>query len=342
MHMLRLNAADPADVDKAASILRSGGTVAFATETVYGLGANALDADAVAKIFVAKQRPAWDPLIVHVADNSMVEQVAATVPAAARVLMERFWPGPLTLLMPRHARLPAAVTAGRDKVGVRMPSHSVARSLIRAAGVPIAAPSANTFGHVSPTTAAHVAADLDGRIDAILDAGETAHGIESTVVDATTDPCILYRPGAITLEHLRVVWPAVEVYSEILGSQLHPAGLASPGLGMRHYAPRARLVLVEGDHIAGGMSEAINAALTEGRRVGVMLPKGMVLNETMQNVITHDWGAWHDPASLAHELFSALRALDSQGIEVIICPLPASDGIGAAIIDRLRKAARRA
>ena len=333
-------------ISTAAQILRGGGTVAFATETVYGLGANALDAEAVAKIFIAKQRPSWDPLIVHIADQPMLAQVAASVPQAASVLMEAFWPGPLTLLVPRHADLPAAVTAGRASVGVRMPAHPVAQALIRAAGVPIAAPSANTFGHVSPTSAAHVCADLDGRIDAILDSGETLHGLESSVLDACVDPCVLYRPGAISLEQLREVWPSIEAYvAEQSGSSGDPSGaLPSPGLGMRHYAPRARLLLVQGDDgddPAAALVQALGDARAAYKRVGVMLPAGLNAALPLATEIIYEWGAWSDAAGLAHRLFAGLRALDDAGVEVILCPLPQARGIGVAIIDRLRKAARR-
>jgi L-threonylcarbamoyladenylate synthase len=340
------SASAQADLRIAADLLRKGGTVAFATETVYGLGANALDAQAVAKVFVAKQRPAWDPLIVHVSDESMLAQVAASLPASAQVLIERFWPGPLTLLVPRHPSLPDAVTAGRDKVGVRMPAHPVALALIRAAGVPVAAPSANTFGHVSPTSAAHVAADLDGRIDAILDSGETTLGLESTVVDTCQDPCMLYRPGAITLEQLREAWPAVEVYldrpqSDADDDETDRAALASPGLGIRHYAPRARLVLVDGIDLQEGLVRALEYARAAGQSAGVMLPDEFGTASAGAAAV-FEWGAWSDPSMLAQRLFSGLRSLDDQGVQVIVCPLPVAKGIGVAIVDRLRKAARRA
>jgi L-threonylcarbamoyladenylate synthase len=209
--------------------------------------------------------------------------------------------------------------------------------------VPVAAPSANTFGHVSPTTAAHVAADLDGRIDLILDSGETALGLESSVVDTCEDPCILYRPGAVTLEQLRAVWPAVEAYvakpeEQALASGQQHAALVSPGLGIRHYAPRARLVLVEGE-------AALVAALAEargvGQRAGGMLPDEFGAATGLAAVVFR-WGPWSDPSLLAHRLFAGLRELDDQGVEVIVCPLPVAEGIGVAIIDRLRKAARLA
>ena len=196
----------------AAEILRNGGLVALPTETVYGLGANTLNGAAVAGIFAAKQRPAWDPIIIHISDLGMLEGLVQDVPEAARRLMKAFWPGPLTLLLPRSATVPDAVTAGRALVGVRMPAHPVALELIRRAGVPVAAPSANLFGHISPTTAAHVLEDLDGRIDAVLDGGSTAHGVESTVLDPCQIPMVIYRPGAVTVEQIREVGGAVEVF----------------------------------------------------------------------------------------------------------------------------------
>ena len=229
---------DPGNEDalnRAAEILRGGGLVALPTETVYGLGANALDAAAVARIFAAKQRPAWDPIIVHIADEAMLEGLVGEVPEAARKLMKAFWPGPLTLLLPRSAAVPDAVTAGRPLVGVRMPAHPVALELIRRAGVPVAAPSANVFGHISPTTAAHVLEDLDGRIDAVLDAGPAAHGVESTVLDPCESPMVIYRPGAVTAEQIREVGGAAEVFRNPGELEEEPReAMPSPGVGLRH------------------------------------------------------------------------------------------------------------
>ncbi|MGI4829200.1 MAG: L-threonylcarbamoyladenylate synthase, partial [Janthinobacterium lividum] len=203
---LLLRADQPGHIQRAAEILRCGGLVAFPTETVYGLGAHALSSEAVGKIFEAKQRPAWDPLIVHIADPLQMKEIArlqAELATRVRLLSDAFWPGPLTLLLPRTAVVPDEVTAGRPLVGVRWPSHPVAQALLQAAGVPVAAPSANRFGHVSPTTAQHVLHDLDGRIDAVLDGGATTVGIESTVLDPTQTPMMLYRAGAVTPEMLR-------------------------------------------------------------------------------------------------------------------------------------------
>jgi L-threonylcarbamoyladenylate synthase len=334
--------ASQASIAGAAKILKKGGTVAFPTETVYGLGANALDADAIAKIFAAKERPSWDPLIVHVSDLDMLTRVAASIPSNAARLIDRFWPGPLTLLLPRHPGVPTSVTAGRPLVGVRMPAHPVAHALIRAAGRPIAAPSANTFGRVSPTRAEHVAEDLDGRIDAILDSGETTHGLESTVVDPTENPCIVYRPGVITLEQIRVVCSGAVTYREAAqSSAAELESLPSPGVGLRHYAPRARLVLIdgEGSHQHRAFEQAVLAESNAGAQLGLMLPSGFQ-NPLFGQGLIYRWGDWTNLEELAHRLFDGLRWLDAAGATIIFCPLPPEKDIGVAIRDRLRKAAR--
>jgi L-threonylcarbamoyladenylate synthase len=333
---LHLDSSDPADLSRAAMLLRDGGLVAFATETVYGLGANALSAEAVAGIFAAKKRPSWDPLIVHLASTeqlTMVAEVPAELSERVAALVDAFWPGPLTLLLPRSSAVPDAVTAGRELVGVRIPAHPAARALLAAAGVPVAAPSANLFGHTSPTTAAHVLADLDGRIDAVLDAGPTSIGVESTVLDPTQTPMVLYRPGAVTAEHLTAVTGvAVEVFVAV--SEAQPASMPSPGVGIRHYAPRARLMLVD------GAPEALQAAIDgQAASVGVLLPQGWLADG---EVVVENWGSWDDPEALAAGLFAGLRALDDSGVSVIVCPLPDAGGIRDAIRDRLQKAARPA
>ncbi len=338
---LHLDFSDPADLSRAATLLRDEGLVAFATETVYGLGANALSPDAVAGIFAAKKRPSWDPLIVHLASVEQLDQIArvpAAVAGRVSALADAFWPGPLTLLLPRSSAVPDAVTAGRELVGVRVPAHPAARALLAAAGIPVAAPSANLFGHTSPTTAAHVLADLDGRIDAVLDAGPTSIGVESTVLDPTQTPMVLYRPGAVTAEQLTTVTGvAVEVFVPTTAAR--PAAMPSPGVGIRHYAPRARLVLVEGS------LEALQTALEEAEaadedgKIGVLLPEGWTLNA---DAAIQRWGQWNDPEALAAGLFAGLRALDDCGVSVILCPLPEAGGIRDAIRDRLQKAARLA
>lgn len=335
-----------AALDRAAEILRTGGLVALPTETVYGLGANALNRAAVERIFAAKARPAWDPIIVHVASLAMLDGLVEKVPAAARKLMEQFWPGPLTLLLPRTAAVPDCVTAGRPLVGVRMPAHPVALELIRRVGVPIAAPSANRFGHISPTTAAHVLDDLDGRIDAVLDAGPTSRGVESTVLDPAPTPMVIYRPGAVTAEQIHEIDGRVDIYRSEGPLRETPAeALPSPGVGLRHYAPRARLVVFElPDKAALAEIElslekaARSESLDEG--VGVMLPDGVAIPTGIAEEHVFRWGKWNAPEELAQRLYAGLRALDAAGCTVILCPLPSEEGMGTALRDRLRKAAR--
>ena len=326
-------------LDLAAEILRAGGLVALPTETVYGLGANALDEAAVARIFAAKQRPAWDPVIVHIADEKMLDALVVEVPERARLLMKAFWPGPLTLLLPRSRSVPDSVTAGRPLVGVRMPAHPVALELIRQAGVPVAAPSANLFGHISPTTAAHVLHDLDGRIDAVVDAGPTVHGVESTVLDPCQSPMVIYRPGAVTSAQIRDIAGAVEVFQssgELVETPTQ--ALPSPGVGLRHYAPKARLVLVDAPLADLGVRLAEAAQDEPLERLGIMLPAEVSLPAGFSSAAVFAWGRWAAPKELARELYAGLRALDAKGCTLILCPLPPAHGIGAAIRDRLRKA----
>lgn len=345
---IHLDAACAGDVNRAAELLRGGKLVAFATETVYGLGANALSAEAVARIFDAKKRPGWDPLIVHVPSVHDVER-AAVLDAMLRERVDRlaaaFWPGPLTLLLPRNAAVPDAVTAGRPLVGVRVPAHPAAQALLRAAGVPIAAPSANLFGHTSPTTAEHVLADLNGRIDAVLDAGPTQVGVESTVVDATQTPMVLYRPGAVSAKELaRVSGVEVSVYVPP-NQKREPEAMPSPGVGIRHYAPRARVVLVDGTEEA--LRQEVLAR--DEQRVGVLLPSGWEIHSADQVpgrpvghpcVTVWHWGAWEKPEQLAAGLYAGLRELDDRGVDAIVCPLPNDGGMYSAIRDRLQKAAK--
>ncbi len=335
---VHLYADKPADIQRAADLLRSGKLVAFATETVYGLGASALSPTAVASIFAAKQRPAWDPLIVHLAS---AQQLAAItdIPAhlASRIitLAAAFWPGPLTLLLPRNASIPDAVTAGRELVGVRVPAHPAAQALLQATGLPIAAPSANTFGHTSPTTAAHVLADLAGRINAVLDAGPTTIGLESTVLDPTQTPMVLYRPGAITPQQLSAATGVPVTVFEPPTTTATPRSLPSPGVGIRHYAPRARLLLTD------PTPQALNAAFhtaTSPETTGVILPSGWRLTSLTQFPLIQPWASWEDLPALAASIFACLRSLDDRGASLILCPLPAATEQTAALRDRLQKA----
>ena len=346
---------DPARIDRAesqaviaqaAQILRAGGLVALPTETVYGLGANALNAAAVARIFEAKQRPAWDPVIIHIAGpilrNPMLDPLVERVPPVAHDLMRAFWPGPLTLLLPRSGNVPDIITASRPLVGIRMPAHPVAFELIRQAGVPVAAPSANIFGHISPTTAEHVLEDLDGKIDAVLDAGPTQHGVESTVLDPNQHPMMIYRPGAITARQIRKIAGPVEVFKEKVASSAEERkSLPSPGVGLRHYAPRARLILIEGTLAELPARLAVAAKAHEKERLGIMLPTELAnidLGAPLRAAAEFPWGRWNSPEELAEKLYAGLRALDAQGCAVILCPMPGPGGLGEAIRDRLRKA----
>lgn len=323
----------PVGIAEAADIIQRGGLVAFPTETVYGLGANALDADALRRIFEAKQRPTWDPIIVHCADVKMSRELVLEWPDSADALAQKFWPGPLTLLLPKRDVIPDVCTAGREKVGIRIPQHATALALIRAAGVPIAAPSANRFGHTSPTSAEHVLRDLDGRIDAILDGGKSNVGVESTVLDPTIP--IIYRPGGVSREQIEEVIGPVEVAKRPVVDT--PAeSLESPGLGIRHYAPKAEVVLVESEH---EMSTRLHELIFHGKRCGYLLPQGW-REPNIPEALRADWGRWNDLESLARELYTHLRELDARGADVIVCPMPPATGIGLAIRDRLTKASK--
>jgi L-threonylcarbamoyladenylate synthase len=319
---------------QAALIIRLGGLVAFPTETVYGLGANALDKAAILRIFEAKQRPAWDPIIVHASNLSMLKNLVRSWPPKAEALAQKFMPGPLTLLLPKRDIIPSVCTAGRDKVGVRIPAHPVARALIDAAQAPIAAPSANLFGGTSPTTADHVLSDLDGRIDAVLDAGPVDVGVESTVIDPTQEHPVIYRPGGITREQIEAVIGPVHVAEHEITDE-EPESLESPGLGIRHYAPRAKLILVETEDEFSSVALAI---LQHGQKLGLMLPSNWLKGLECEAMV-FDWGTWEKPEELAQRLYAGLRWLDEQMVEVTLCPLPPAGGLRTAIRDRLKKAA---
>jgi L-threonylcarbamoyladenylate synthase len=339
---LRLGA-DEAAIEQAAAILRAGGLVAFPTETVYGLGANALDAEAARGILRAKQRPADDPLIVHLAGRDWLDRVAESN-AVADALGGRFWPGPLTLVLPRRATVPPEVTAGLDTVAVRVPSHPVAHALVVAADLPLAAPSANLFGRPSPTRAQHVLDDLDGRIDAVLDGGPADLGVESTIVDVSRTPPRLLRPGGLEAEAIEAV----------LGTPLAglprragaPGPQPAPGLLPVHYAPRTPLLLIVGPPGAARprLQHELFSARARGLRVGVLLLDDdrdlLPLDAGVQAQVV---GRWADPAASAACLFDALRALDRAGLDLLLVRELAEPrvGLGRALADRLRRAAQQ-
>lgn len=330
---------EPEAVEEAARILRRGGLVAFPTETVYGLGANALDGRAVARIFEAKGRPQDNPLIVHVAGKEQVGSLAESVPASAKILMEAFWPGPLTLVLPVGGAVPGEVTAGLSTVAVRMPAHPVALALIRAAGVPVAAPSANISGRPSPTTAEHVLRDLGGRIEAVLDGGPAGVGVESTVLDLTAPVPLVLRPGGVTLEELREALGAVEI--DPAAAAGFPAGEKprSPGMKYTHYAPRAPLLLVEGrpEAVAAKIMELASGQRAMGKRVGILSYAGGEDFSSAGEVVLA--GRRDKPETVAAELYAALRRFDELDVDVILAGGLDERGVGLAVMDRLRKAA---
>jgi L-threonylcarbamoyladenylate synthase len=335
----------PAAIARAAERLRAGGLVAFPTETVYGLGVHALDAAAVRRLFAAKGRPAEDPLIVHVASLDHVATIAADDVdfGLLRRLAARFWPGPLTVVLPKSARIPPEVTAGLQTVGVRVPAHPVAHALLEAARIPIAAPSANLFSRPSPTRAQHVLDDLRGRIDMVIDAGATDVGVESTVLDLTSSPPIVLRPGAVTLEMLQAVIPGVRMRAAAREDGAAGQGpQASPGLMSKHYAPRAPLTLFSGsaDATLDAIVERAREAAAAGQRVGVLVPREDVNAFGEFPVQVVEIGTAGDLAGVAARLYAALRQLDAAGVDVILArDLTEDEGLGRAIRDRLRRAA---
>jgi L-threonylcarbamoyladenylate synthase len=330
-------AADAAGIAAAAALLRAGHLVAFPTETVYGLGGAALRPEAVAAIFAAKGRPADDPLIIHLADPSELALVVAAVPPAARQLAAVLWPGPLTMVLPRGPAVPLAVTAGRETVAVRVPDHPVARALIAAAGTPLAAPSANRFGHTSPTTASHVLADLDGRIAAVLDGGPTSIGVESTVLDLTTPLPTLLRPGGVSLERLRDLLGEV-----VVGARTAPDGpMAAPGLLERHYAPEHPLWLAIGPAAAARawLRARADAELAQGHHVGMLVCDEDAAALAELDADIERLGSVEQPAQIAHRLYDALRSLDARRPDLILARDFGAHGLARAVSDRLSRAA---
>lgn len=325
--------ATPRNIQAAGAVLRRGGLVAFPTETVYGLGANALSAEAVEAIFKAKQRPADNPLIVHVADASVVRQLASHVTPVAELLMTAFWPGPLTIILPKAKHIPGVVTAGLATVAIRMPRHQVALELIRASGVPIAAPSANISGRPSPTRAEHVWRDLAGKIDCILDGGPCSVGVESTVVDCTESPPLVLRPGGVTLEDLRSIVPDT-TYDSPTGTKLR-----SPGMKYRHYSPAAEVVLFEGRNPIALRQRLLRELETSHKRTAVAGVVEIVSDLPAVSLLAQ--GSWDSPARLAEDIYHFFRQCDEKGIEQILLHSVPERGIGLALMNRLRKAADR-
>jgi L-threonylcarbamoyladenylate synthase len=319
----------------AAALLRAGETVAFPTETVYGLGANALSAAAVDKIFQAKGRPSDNPLIVHIAHREDLDKLALEVPESAKRCMDVFWPGPLTLILPCREGVPGNVTAGLSTVGIRMPDHETALQLIDLAGVPLAAPSANRSGRPSPTTADHVLEDLTGRIAGVVDGGPSGVGVESTVLDCTGQVPMILRPGGVTLEMLSEVLGEVRVDPALTSEALRPK---SPGMKYAHYAPRAKMFLVEGDGAVEEIGRLIEQGVAAGKQIGVLTTvehQGLFSEKAVVRIC----GSRADLASVAAGLYEAIRSFDHTDVDVIYSETFPEQGVGLAIMNRLRKAA---
>ena len=326
-------------IGAAAEVICHGGLVGFRTETVYGLGGNALDATASARIYAAKGRPSDNPLIAHVCDMAMVEEITEEIPETGKKLAETFWPGPMTLIFKKNDRVPLETTGGLQTVAVRMPSDRQAAELIRMAGVPIAAPSANTSGRPSPTRAEHVYQDLNGKIEMILDGGQTGIGLESTIVDVTGEVPMLLRPGAITMEMLREAVGEVDIDPAITGPMNPAVHPKAPGMKYRHYAPKADLTLVEGEteKVIVRICALAAEKMAAGKKVGIICTDETKHRYPLGNVVSI--GKRDSEESVAHNLYAVLREFDDSGAEFIYSEGFPEDHLGQAIMNRLNKAA---
>ena len=326
------------DIETAGKLLKDGELVAIPTETVYGLAADALNGEAVANIFKAKGRPMDNPLIVHIADLSQVDDLVAFVPPVLEDLAKAFWPGPLTVILEKSDLIPDEVSAGLDTVAIRMPSHPVARAIIKAAGTPLAAPSANTSGMPSPTTAAHVLHDMDGKISAVVDGGPCEVGVESTVLTLCTRVPRILRPGRVTPEALFDVLGEVEVDDAVLGQLAEGAVAASPGMKYKHYSPKAEVYIVDGS--AEGFAKYVNEKVAE-RAADEAAVAALVFDgeESLVNCVTLPFGAEDDSLGQAEHLFDDLRRADELGVSDIYVRCPSAEGVGLAVMNRLLRAA---
>ncbi len=319
-----VSAEDPESIRIAGRIIKTGGLVAFPTETVYGLGCDAMNADAAAKVFESKQRPQFDPLIVHIVDTKQLDDVIGSLPVLGQRLMDAFWPGPLTLVLPKQPAIPDLVTAGLSTVAVRMPNHSVAQALIREAGTPIAGPSANPFGYVSPTTAQHVADGLGSNVDLILDGGPCQVGVESTIVSLAGSQPELLRPGSITIEQLSAVIGSIRRSSPVNEKPIAPGQLS------RHYATRTQLTILA--------SIGARPILKDGERA-CLLSQSQARDPDDRFIAVEVLSSTGDLRETARGLFAALRRLDSLGLDRIYAEPCKEEGLGVAIMDRLRRCA---
>lgn len=321
------------EIKEAGDIIKSGGLVAFPTETVYGLGASALDSDAAKKIYAAKGRPSDNPLIVHVCDKTQISDITEEIPKAAQLVIDKFMPGPITIILRKKNVIPDDVTAGLDTVAIRFPAHETAQQLIKFSGVPIAAPSANLSGKPSPTKAKHVINDMKGRIDAIIDGGDCNVGVESTIVDFTGKKAVILRPGGVTYDDLTEVGIDVEIDKNILQSIAADEVPKCPGMKYKHYAPNAEVTVVEGEMeaVRSKINELLNQA--DGKIAGVLTMYGA----DYDNAVILSAG--NTNREYAKNLFSALRSFDELGVEVVFAEFCERDGYGLAVKNRLYKAA---
>lgn len=330
-------------IKEAGDVIRHGGLVAFPTETVYGLGADGMDATASAKIYAAKGRPSDNPLILHIADLETLDKIASEIPKKAKLLMDKFWPGPMTLIFKKKAEVPYGTTGGLETVAVRYPEHPVALELIKAAGTPIAAPSANTSGRPSPTKAEHVIEDMDGKIDMILDGGQVGIGIESTIVDVTQDIPMILRPGYITKAMVEEVVGEVSVDKVVQAKSIEELGgdyaPKAPGMKYKHYAPKAELTMFEGD--VNKVIEVINRKTAEDERDGEKV--GIIATDESKHLYKSgrvvSIGSRKDEESIARGLYGILRDFDDMGVDIIYSETFYDDNLGQAIMNRLIKAA---
>lgn len=315
-------------IAQAAKLLRNGGIVAVPTETVYGLAASAFDEDAIKRVFLAKGRPQDNPLIVHISDMEMLKSVVSEIPPLALTLAERFWPGPLTMVLPKGDKIPLSVCAGLSTVAVRMPSNKIVNSIIKTADIPLAAPSANTSGSPSPTKASHVIGDLDGKIDAVVQSGDCAVGVESTVLTLCTNPPRLLRPGGVTAEQLSELIPDLEIDAAVFTEPEKDKPVASPGMKYKHYSPKTEIIMVETEQFASFLEDKVSCGAL------------CFAEEECEISCPHiSYGSSAKPETLAEGLFSALRDADKLGVSTVYAHAPEKSGVALAVYNRLIRAA---
>jgi len=334
------------DIEKvkiAAKIIQKGGLVAFPTETVYGIGADTFNKNAITKIYTVKRRPANDPIIVHLSNFEQLNDVVLEIPPITYKIVDKFWPGPLTLILIKNPLVPSEVSAGLPTIAVRMPSHQIARSLIELSGKTIAAPSANLFAKPSPTKANHVIEDLGSEIDLIIDGGKADIGIESTVLDLTGDIPTILRPGGISFENIKSIIPKLIVAPKYLSfsSDTNQESSSSPGMLVKHYSPIAKLLLFQGHEciVLEKMKRYIDTFLKQGKKIGILCVNEEIKYFQSTDIIIYSLGSIKNLSSIANSLFDGMRTLDNQGINIILVRSYSEEGIGLAIWDRLYRAA---